>query len=94
MGPVVRRQQGGTGALALLVETGGGRGSHGRPFGENEPPLDEAKMRGWLVDLVGADVSKRERAIAALSRHGMRSVAALEQYLSDTPQSAKESVRN
>jgi len=51
-----------------------------------EPPMDEAKMRGWFVDLAGTDVSKHERAISALARQGMRSVAALEQYLHDTPQ--------
>jgi len=47
---------------------------------------DEAKMRGYLVDLVGNDVSKQERAIQSLTQAGMKAVAFLEQYLHDTPQ--------
>lgn len=49
---------------------------------------DEAKMRGYLVDLVGNDVSKQERAFESLAQTGMKSVAFLEQYLHDTPQLA------
>lgn len=52
----------------------------------NEAPLDDAKLRGYLVDLAGTDVSKHERAFEALSHQAMRSVAAMEQYLHDTPQ--------
>ncbi|MFO1482556.1 MAG: cytochrome c biogenesis protein CcdA [Verrucomicrobiaceae bacterium] len=52
------------------------------------PAADEAKMRGYLVDLAGADVSKQERAFESLAQSGMTSVAFLEQYLHDTPQLA------
>lgn len=53
------------------------------------PAADEAKLRGYLVDLVGNDVSKQERAIESLAQSGMRAVAFLEQYLHDTPQIAE-----
>lgn len=53
------------------------------------PVLDEAKLRGHLVDLVGADVSRQERAIESLARAGMKAVAFLEQYLHDAPQLAE-----
>ncbi|CAN5895655.1 hypothetical protein BH11VER1_BH11VER1_02110 [soil metagenome] len=58
---------------------------------ETELPavLDEAKMRGYLVDLVATDVAKQERAFEALASAGMKSVAFLEQYLHDTPQLAE-----
>ncbi len=51
--------------------------------------IDEAKMRGYLVDIVATDVAKQERAIEALAQAGMKSVAFLEQYLHDTPQLAE-----
>lgn len=47
---------------------------------------DEAKMRGYLVDLASNDVSKQERAIQSLGLAGMKAVAFLEQHLHDTPQ--------
>lgn len=50
---------------------------------------DEAKMRGYLVDLAGNDVSKQERAFQSLAQSGMKAVAFLEQYLHDTPQIAE-----
>src|SRR4051812_33262392 len=55
---------------------------------EVKPPavMDEAKMRGYLVDIVGADVSKQERALESLAQAGMKAVAFLEKYLQDTPQ--------
>ena len=57
---------------------------------EREAPIthttDEAKMRGYLVDIVGNDVSRQERAFESLAQAGMKAVAFLEQYLHDTPQ--------
>jgi cytochrome c biogenesis protein CcdA/HEAT repeat protein len=51
-----------------------------------EPAFDEARMRVYLVDIVGGDVGKQERAFEAMAQTGMKSVAFLEQYLHDTPQ--------
>ncbi len=51
--------------------------------------IDEAKMRGYLVDIAGNDVSKQERAIESLAQAGMKAVAFLEQYMHDTPQLAE-----
>ncbi len=50
------------------------------------PAFDEARMRVYLVDVVGGDVGKQERAYEAMAQSGMQSVAFLEQYLHDTPQ--------
>ncbi len=51
-----------------------------------DAPLDDAKLRGYFVDIAGPDLAKHERAVDALSRQGMQAVAALEQYMHDTPQ--------
>lgn len=50
------------------------------------PVFDEARMRAYLVDLVGNDVGRQERAFESMAQAGMKSVAFLEQYLHDTPQ--------
>ncbi|WP_395736445.1 cytochrome c biogenesis protein CcdA [Prosthecobacter sp.] len=50
------------------------------------PAFDEARMRVYLVDVVGNDVGKQERAFEAMAKSGMQSVKFLEQYLHDTPQ--------
>lgn len=50
------------------------------------PAFDEARMRVYLVDFVGNDVGKQERAFESMAQAGMKSVAFLEQYLHDTPQ--------
>jgi cytochrome c biogenesis protein CcdA/HEAT repeat protein len=50
------------------------------------PAFDEARMRVYLVDVVGSDVGKQERAFEAMAKSGMQAVTFLEQYLHDTPQ--------
>jgi cytochrome c biogenesis protein CcdA/HEAT repeat protein len=75
-------------AWAALQEGGKAPGTVTAPAAE----MDEAKMRGYLVDIVGNDVSKQERAIESLAQAGMQAVTFLEQYLHDTPQ-LEEGVR-
>lgn len=57
-----------------------------KPKDETTSHLDDAKLRGYLVDLVADDVARQGRAYDALSLHGMVAVAKLEEYLRDTPQ--------
>lgn len=56
---------------------------------ETAAPVDVARMRALLVDLVGDDVGRQERAFETLARADMQAVAFLEQYLHDTAQLAE-----
>lgn len=72
------------GLLGSLVKNlFGSTGAGGPP---KHVPLDPAKLRGYLVDVVSEQADRRERAIANLTASGMESVAAIETYLQETPQ--------
>jgi cytochrome c biogenesis protein CcdA/HEAT repeat protein len=58
-----------------------------KPAAAPAAPLpDEARLRVYLVDIVGQDVARQERAFESMAKAGMQAVAFLEQYLNDTPQ--------
>lgn len=63
----------------------GGKGEN-KTLPAGSAKLDDAKLRGCLVDLVANDVARQGRAYEALAAHGMVAVAKLEQYIRDTPQ--------